>query len=191
MELQNNARIFLSLCIALCVFTASGSESNDNGLGERINWVSLEKGYEIAQNENKPLMLIIHKSWCGACRSLKPKIAESEEIFNLSENFVMVNTMDDDEPKAGNDKYTPDGGYIPRILFFGPKGELLRDEINKGGNDKYKYYYYDEESVAESMKRVYKSISSPESEESLEKDLDKASEETQSSSSTDENRSEL
>jgi len=51
--------------------------------------------------------------------ALKPKIAESDEIFALSQKFVMVNTMDDDEPKAEDDRYTPDGGYIPRILFFG------------------------------------------------------------------------
>lgn len=40
----------------------------DNGLGEHIDWSTLDDGLSRAKQENKPLMLIIHKSWCGACK---------------------------------------------------------------------------------------------------------------------------
>lgn len=49
--------------------------------------------------------------------AFKPKFAESAAALELSKHFVMVNTMDKEEPKES--KYEPDGGYIPRILFIG------------------------------------------------------------------------
>ncbi|ODN04447.1 Thioredoxin domain-containing protein 12 [Orchesella cincta] len=124
----------------------------DNGLGKHIPWSRLDDGLAAAKDEGKPLMLIIHKSWCGACKSLKPKFRDSQKIAKLSKEFIMVNTMDEDEPPM--DIYKPDGGYVPRILFFDPEGELLKDVINEEGNPEYKYYYYDELSIVGSMEKV-------------------------------------
>jgi hypothetical protein len=41
------------------------------GFGDEINWLKLEDALHLSQNEieNKPIFLIIHKSWCGACQS--------------------------------------------------------------------------------------------------------------------------
>ena len=50
--------------------------------------------------------------------------------------------QDDEEPQ--DDKYAPDGGYIPRVLFLDPKGEVHADVTNRNGNPKYKYFYMDD-----------------------------------------------
>ena len=39
------------------------------------------------------------------------------DLIDISKKFVMVNVEDDEEPEDA--KYSPDGGYIPRILFLG------------------------------------------------------------------------
>ena len=53
----------------------------------------------------------------------------------------MINVHDDEEPKNG-DKWKPDGGYIPRILFVDPDtGDVIKDAIYEHGNPKYKFVY--------------------------------------------------
>lgn len=85
----------------------------DNGFGNNYVWAgSLESGLQIATHHQKPMMLIIHKSWCSACKNLKPKFAESADIQSLSKHFVMVNLVDEEEPRGI--AFAPDGNYIPR-----------------------------------------------------------------------------
>lgn len=92
---------------------------------------------------------MIWKSWCGACKSLRPRFAESEAIQQLADKFVMVNTVDDEEPAS--DTYKQDGSYIPRIYFSSAEGEVLGDVVNTGGNPQYRYYYSEPDSIAKSM----------------------------------------
>ncbi|XP_067932466.1 thioredoxin domain-containing protein 12-like [Watersipora subatra] len=143
----------LALLMVFCtVSTALADNELARGWGDSIAWMTLDKGLETARTEDKPLMLIIHKSWCGACKALKPRFADSSEIAELSEKFIMVNTLDDEEPK--DKKYAPDGGYIPRIFFMNPNGEIISDVYNESGNAQYKYYYPQPDAILSSMRRV-------------------------------------
>lgn len=102
-------------------------------------------------------MYVIHKTWCGACKQLRPKFAESTEIEELSKKFVMVNLQDEEEPSDSS--YAPDGGYIPRIVFADSEGTVKEELINEKGNPKYKYYYSDAASIVESMRGALKKLS--------------------------------
>jgi len=99
---------------------------------------------------HKPIMLLIHKSWCGACKALKPRFAESKEIAELSKKFVMINVEDDEEPQ--DTKFQIDGSYIPRIFILDSSGRVQSDIYNKDGNPSYKYYYGSTPGIVASMK---------------------------------------
>ncbi|XP_014371510.2 thioredoxin domain-containing protein 12 [Papilio machaon] len=143
------AKFFLSV-ICNKVYCASGK---DNGFGNSYVWAgSLESGIQIGTHHKKPVMVIIHKSWCKACKNLKPKFASSTEIQTLSKHFVMVNLIDDEEPEGNT--YSPDGSYIPRILFVSPKGQVDHDIINEDGSSQHKFFYSRPEQIAKSMKKV-------------------------------------
>ncbi|XP_046999783.1 thioredoxin domain-containing protein 12-like isoform X1 [Schistocerca americana] len=128
-------------------------QANDGrGFGPQYQWLDLEKAIEVSRLTQKPIMVIIHKSWCTACSALKPQFAESKEIEELSSNFVMVNVGDDD--KVVGSSFAPDGEYIPRIIFMSPDGEVRPEFYNEGGSEAYKYFYSDISNIITTMKKV-------------------------------------
>ncbi len=93
------------------------------GYGEDVDWkAGWTNAEQLAQQMNKPIFLLIHKTWCGACRQLKNAFTDRtnptyQEFVQESKHFVMVNVEDNEEPEG--DRFHPDGIYFPRILFYG------------------------------------------------------------------------
>lgn len=128
----------LAACLlAALAAVAAGSKTGD-GFGDDLPWAAtLDEGWARARAEDKPLMVVVSKSWCGACKALKPQVAASKEVASEAGNVVMVSLADDEEPSG--DKYAPGGaGYIPRIMFYAPSGRLLPCSAP---NKQYPYYY--------------------------------------------------
>ncbi|KAL6737085.1 hypothetical protein Aduo_010758 [Ancylostoma duodenale] len=127
-----------------------------HGFGEDIDWVPWEDAIEKALDDNKPIFLLIHKTWCHACKALKKTFQQSnarKAFKKLSEYFIMVNTEDDEEPFE--EEYRPDGKYIPRLLFLDKNGDLLEQFKNKKAEYKnYAYYYSSPADIINSMKEV-------------------------------------
>jgi len=156
------SRALSALLLAGCGALASVDTTPDDaaaagglarGWGDALPWVSYADSFGLAQSSGKPIMLVVWKTWCGACKALRPRFAESAAIAAHADDFVFVNVVDDEEP--AEDRFKPDGGYIPRILFLdGKSGAVMEDVVNAGGNPKYKHFYSDAETVAASMATV-------------------------------------
>lgn len=82
-------RFSLLLVVALACIGAALAASG-HGWNDNIDWKSFDEAEAVSKSEGKPIMYIIHKSWCGACKALKPKFAESKDIEKLASEFVMV-----------------------------------------------------------------------------------------------------
>ncbi|WKY17114.1 hypothetical protein Q1695_001605 [Nippostrongylus brasiliensis] len=133
--------LLLGVTIISVLGQLNASKDLSNGYGTEIEWVKWEQAIGVAKDLNKPIFFLIHKTWCGACKGLKREFSTSSkmpDLIKLSKKFVMVNVEDDDEPE--DDKYAPDGGYIPRILFLDTDAELLKtNNEEKYKNNKYFY----------------------------------------------------
>uniref|UniRef100_A0A914I6F6 Thioredoxin domain-containing protein 12 n=1 Tax=Globodera rostochiensis TaxID=31243 RepID=A0A914I6F6_GLORO len=94
------------------------------GFGMDIDWVPWPQAVSVALDLNRPIFLLVHKSWCGACQALKKSFSTSskrKELLELSNKFVMSNTNDEDETE--DEEYAPDGRYIPRLFILDKYGK--------------------------------------------------------------------
>lgn len=123
--------------------------------GDHIQWVPWEQAVATAKREEKPIFMLIHKTWCSACKALEKDFSASAEIEALSEHFVMANVEDDDEPS--DKQYNAQGSYSPRILFLYPDGAVA-DVINDSGDPGHLHFYGDAPSIVRSMLKALGAI---------------------------------
>ena len=162
MNLEPKSRQFLKLFLFLLSFqvltfingslfpTVNCLAAEDNGFGNNINWIDYEAALA---DKSRPTLVILHKSWCPACKSLKPKIIQSSEFERLSRKFSLVNAKEED-PLHDLAEFNIDGTYIPRIFFLDPDGKVLSHIANSNGNPNYKYYHHQVSTIIESMNKV-------------------------------------
>lgn len=122
-----------------------------HGFGEAIAWRTLDEGLAEAKADGRPLMLVVHASWCGQCKALKPVFSESR-LRELSQQFVMVNVDQDETPAAHG--YAPDGSYIPRVLFIDPATGSADESLQNPHRERYHYYYGPQDDLPAMMEKA-------------------------------------
>ncbi len=119
-----------------------------HGFGDLIAWRGLEEGLQEAATSGKGLMLVVHASWCSKCRDLKPSFFD-EGLVAASRDLVMVNLDQDEEPRSLI--YSPDGTYVPRVLFIGTDGEVI-SELKNDQRSRFHYFYTPADDLVGMMK---------------------------------------
>ncbi|KAG7211396.1 hypothetical protein KM043_010684 [Ampulex compressa] len=131
----------------------SGDAHNDCGFSQLFKWRSFKIGFEEAKKSKKPIFLLIQETTCNTCQELKCKLSKSIKLIDLSSQFVMIHIQNNDAPVATQKVYQPDGKYVPRILFFTSKGELIKEVYNKHpqASEEHKYFYNNPTQIIDSM----------------------------------------
>ncbi|KJE88525.1 thioredoxin domain-containing protein [Capsaspora owczarzaki ATCC 30864] len=114
------------------------------GWGDNIKWYRLREGMRHARQTGRPAMVVIHKTASENTRRLAPQFAASEAARDLSNEFVMINVHDAEEPHEGELalQLSPDGAYFPRVLFIDPSGKVRDDIHNTFGHERVYNHYY-------------------------------------------------
>nr|XP_012636474.1 anterior gradient protein 3 isoform X1 [Microcebus murinus] len=138
--------------------TLPTSSLASSGWGDDITWVqTYEEGLFHAQKSNKPLMVIHHLEDCQYCQALKKVFAQDEEIQELAQNnFIMLNLMHETTDK----NLSPDGQYVPRIMFVDPSLTVRADITGRYSNRLYTYEPQDLPVLIENMKKALRLIQS-------------------------------
>lgn len=121
-----------------------------NGFGAEIAWRGLDEGLAAAAADHRPLMLLIHASWCRQCKALRPAFSDPA-LVRASEALVMVNLDQDEEPRSR--RYSPDGDYVPRVIFLTPDGAVDPD-LRNPGRGRYHHFFSVEDDLVAAMQRA-------------------------------------
>lgn len=97
---------------------------NATGYLGGMQWYrSLDKGFEIAQKENKPIAVYFLAEWCTFCEEFQSKTLGDTQVKKvLEEDFVLV-MMDLDIDKEVANKYGVN--TAPYILFLDGNGRII------------------------------------------------------------------
>eukprot|EP00245_Coleochaete_scutata_P012673 TRINITY_DN4946_c0_g2_i2.p2 TRINITY_DN4946_c0_g2~~TRINITY_DN4946_c0_g2_i2.p2 ORF type:complete len:205 (-),score=36.70 TRINITY_DN4946_c0_g2_i2:723-1337(-) len=150
--------IFLLLVVSLF-----SSASAVTPLTKAVNWRRPQVlTRHFLERNTKPILYVIHKSWCPACEFMRNEFAgqqATDEFVRISKDFVMIEAMDDDEPQGV--QYGPDGGYYPRAVLMDPSGTVRPEYLpNKDPTSEFKYTFYFPPQMVEVMKEILSDVAS-------------------------------
>ncbi|NP_001081669.1 anterior gradient protein 2 precursor [Xenopus laevis] len=131
-----------------------GLKTLDRGWGEDIEWAqTYEEGLAKARENNKPLMVIHHLEDCPYSIALKKAFVADKMAQKLAqEDFIMLNLV---HPVA-DENQSPDGHYVPRVIFIDPSLTVRSDLKGRYGN---KLYAYDADDIPELITNMKKAKS--------------------------------
>ena len=106
---------------------------------EDIQWYSWDEGYELAESQNKPILVFVHATWCHVCKRLDDKTFNNEDIAPLiTRDYIPVKLDVEDESQFSfkDEKFQIDELLskiskkpvmgIPTILFYKPGGRKTK-----------------------------------------------------------------
>ncbi|XP_059827340.1 anterior gradient protein 3-like [Hypanus sabinus] len=159
-------QIFVSAVFLLVLIISSPTtalkkripQTLSRGWGDDLTWVqTYEEGLFKSKKSNKPLLVIHHLEDCKYCNALKQAFAASKEIQEMADkDFIMLNLMHETSDK----NLSPDGKYVPRIIFVDPSMTVRADITGRYTNRLYTYEPQDIQLLIGNMKKAKRLLTS-------------------------------
>ncbi|KAM6904326.1 anterior gradient protein 2 homolog [Lycodopsis pacificus] len=128
------------------------------GWGDQLIWAqTYEEALYWARSRNKPLMVLFHLEDCPHSQELKKGLSEDNMIQRmLDEDFIVLNLMYETTDKH----LSPDGQYVPRIIFVDPTMTVRADIVGRYSNRMYAYEPADIKLLKSNMEKAKKLLKS-------------------------------
>uniref|UniRef100_A0AAQ4PVZ9 Anterior gradient 1 n=1 Tax=Gasterosteus aculeatus aculeatus TaxID=481459 RepID=A0AAQ4PVZ9_GASAC len=128
------------------------------GWGDQLIWAqTYEEALYWARSRNKPLMVLFHLEDCPHSHELRKVLSEDNGIQKmLDEDFVVLNLMYETTDKH----LSPDGQYVPRIIFVDPAMTVRADIVGRYSNRMYAYEPADIKLLKSNMEKAKKLLKS-------------------------------
>ncbi|XP_056154570.1 anterior gradient protein 2 homolog [Lampris incognitus] len=124
------------------------------GWGDQLIWAqTYEEALYWSRLKNKPLMVIFHLEDCPHSLAMKKVFSEDKELQRiLDEDFIVLNLMYETTDKH----LSPDGQYVPRIIFVDPSMTVRADITGRYSNRMYAYEPSDIKLLRDNMEKAKK-----------------------------------
>lgn len=99
---------------------------NSTAASSGIIWRDYDEGMNLAQQENKTIMLYFHTDWCSWCKKMDSETFKDSDVIAESSNFVSIK-VDGDKRSDLVDQYDVEG--YPTVLFINTTGKIINDVV--------------------------------------------------------------
>ncbi|MCX9074085.1 MAG: thioredoxin family protein [Candidatus Methanoperedens sp.] len=99
------------------------SDQNYSYLGDLTWYRSLDRGFELAQQENKPIAVYFWAIWCQYCAGFQANTLGNPEIKSILEKDYVLVAMDLDLDRDVARRYGV--SYPPYVLFLDSNDRVL------------------------------------------------------------------
>ncbi|MEM1298457.1 MAG: thioredoxin family protein [Pseudomonadota bacterium] len=117
-------RIVLSgaaVSVAFPTWSVAAELTPKHGFNDaEIEWYLFNDGLARARVTGQPILFLAHTTWCPHCARYKTLFFD-REIVNLMKGYTAVLVDRDQQPDL-NDRFAPEGRYIPRTMVLQSDG---------------------------------------------------------------------
>ncbi|KAL7381687.1 hypothetical protein ABVT39_009476 [Epinephelus coioides] len=128
------------------------------GWGDQLIWAqTYEEALYWSRSRNKPLMVLFHLEDCPHSQALKKVFSDDIELQRtLDEDFIILNLV----YETTDNNLSPDGKYVPRIIFVDPAMTVRADINGRYSNRMYAYEPTDLKLLKSNMQKAKKLLKS-------------------------------